>query len=310
MNALNPVISIPFSFDFVSSGGGDVPVNPVAQTGDLAVIFIAVIVAVFALALAACFFLKKYVFAAPIGTHASQKASKFKTPIARRIFIVLASVFAAILLSIGITLASQNKSAIAESNDGGYLPESIQAVIDDATGDITIENAILKNVGDSELRIDQSYINLNPQVQGMAGLINCDFTITTNEGTLYSGHPDGSLFRPDNKAFHYAVGASTTVSFKLTGIDPATAKQLAGKRVFDVMLNEDSTIPSSEEPNPDPSKLAQAYNGTPLHLLETSDYYTISGDNVATVVGTYTVYAHPAINGVWSDGTNQPKEFT
>lgn len=137
--------------EFVGGGGGNTPVNPGAQTSDMMLMACAFFLALFVIGVLFISLRKK----AMVGSSGAEIAEKPK--VGKRVFVIAISIFAIALAAFtfigGAFALTQNQNAAQSAN-------KVQAIVDESTGQVTINNAILTNETEDTIEMQSLVLNL------------------------------------------------------------------------------------------------------------------------------------------------------
>lgn len=217
--------------EFVSSGGSNPPTNvqevaqTVAQTGDtLSIIAIVLLCCLLCLGAIAFLFREKLKF--KLNNSNIQTAVLTKNKIA--VFSIVAVILLALLMCFGI---SASAFAANSNTDSLVGKDKVQAVVNEETGEITIEDGFLKNISAAAVTCESISTELASGISD--GGCNWQIFIDGNEAYNSTAGQETTFTTP----LEIAAGASKTVGLK-TNMTIDVAKQLIGKNVLTISFKE------------------------------------------------------------------------
>lgn len=129
------------------------------------------------------------------------------------------------------------KTAIANAQQEQFDKTKIVVVLDEATGQYTIQNTELKNVY-PYIQLDTSSCEITPEASSVASLKNVNVNLSSQlaKGSFYTGKADGSEYVPKDLSV-VKLNEAIDLNLALDNLNVQDALQLDGKTVFNFKLN-------------------------------------------------------------------------
>ena len=234
-----------------------------------------------------------------LGKHVSPTfRTSSRTSFMEKAIIILFAVLIGSFTFIGI---SKGAKAFANNKEKPG-PDKIMVYVDEESNTIEVEDGWFKNIEDQDMLLDHSSLTISEECQDIEELKDCKFKVDGFGGLIYYEHPGNKNFEPvDTKVL--SSGETTTLSFKFEDLSVAIAKQLFGKKVFNLGLVSKDIYADT------PTSSDLTYNGKSQCGVTEGEGYLLEGDIDVKDADNYTTTAKLKPNYKWQDGSTEDKTF-
>ena len=149
-------------------------------------------------------------------------------------FVIIASIFAAMLIVAGLS-STFSASAYADGNGGLTTSTNKVTATVNEDGSVSFSSISLANNTEDVFTLESSIVSIADDAKSVTTLNSANFTIYGFEGTVFSGNPNGQTYTASDTN-KINPTESTDLTFELTDVDKSSLESLCGKSVFKITL--------------------------------------------------------------------------